>query len=352
MNHERDEQTATESPRPKAAPPPRPLHPLLALQQSAGNQAVTKLLRLETPPSARDGVSGAVDTIAEYFRNPPNADRRERLLSTLLQNRDRAAELRTAYQASQSRDLDRDLASIHGADALRALDSLDYGELRPMSKVLIAIAGAGTDTTTLFRVLKECNRAAPAGTGFARFETMWTAVVGSLPSGVFDDFRSDTLSAALDGDLDGYELVKAHATLAYGELRPIDKIYVATVQSGTDEAMLFEGLARCNPNTIEADFKAYEFRDVAFSDNATSIWDALDSELSGEDYKRALALLDREPNPEHGTFFGSNEKTRRLGGHQRLVALVKAAVGRARDQQRADHDLDRRGHRGRARGAA
>ena len=34
-----------------------------------------------------------------------------------------------------------------------------------MSKVLIALGGTGTDTTTLWRVLKECNKAAPAGTG-------------------------------------------------------------------------------------------------------------------------------------------------------------------------------------------
>ena len=155
---------------------------------------------------------------------------------------------------------------------------------------------------------------------------MWTAVTGALPSGAFDSFKSQSLAAALDDDLDGYELVKAHATLAYGDLRGIDKVYIAMVQAGTDEALLFEGLARCNPNTIEADFRDYEFRKLAFSDNATSIWDALDSELNGEDYRRALALLDREPNPEFGTFSVGKEKTRRLGGNMRLVALVKAAV--------------------------
>ena len=155
---------------------------------------------------------------------------------------------------------------------------------------------------------------------------MWTAVVSSLPAGVYDDFKGTTLSAALDGDLDGYELVKAHATLAYGDLRPIDKVYIAMVQAATDEALLFEGLARCNPDTIEADFRAYEFRGIAFFDTALSIWDALDGELYGEDYRRALALVDREPNPEYGMFFGSSEKTRPLGGDQRLVALVRAAV--------------------------
>ncbi|MDA0137902.1 hypothetical protein [Solirubrobacter deserti] len=326
MIHDREEQTQQLRSPAQAAPSPTPHRALLALQQSAGNQAVAKLLRLETTPTARDGVAAAAETIATYFINAPTSARREQLLQTLLQNRDRAAELRAAYEGTWKRDLDRDLASMGGADALRALDSLNYGELRPMSKVLIALGGAGTDTTTLFRVLKECNRAAPAGQGFARFETMWSAVTGSLPDTVFPDFKSQTLSAALDEDLDGYELVKAHATLAYGDLRPIDKVYIATIQSGTDEAMLFEGLARCNPNTIEADFQAYEFRNLAFSDNASSIWDALDAELSGEDYRRALALLGREPNPEYGWVFGSSEKTRKLGDNQRLVALVKAAV--------------------------
>ena len=71
---------------------------------------------------------------------------------------------------------------------------------------------------------------------------------------------------------------------------------------------------------------AYEFRGIAFFDTALSIWDALDGELNGEDYRRALALINREPNPESGMFFGSSEKTRPLGGDQRLVALVRAAV--------------------------
>jgi hypothetical protein len=312
--------------------PPNSAAEVLSLQRTHGNAAVTLLMRDPTPEATatprtdRDNVSAAAETIADYFINAPTAQKRERVLSTLLLNHDRAAELRSTYQASWHRDLNADLASLPAADAVRALDSLDYGELRPMSKVLIALGGAGTDTTTLWRVLKECNRAAPAGQGIARFETMWSAVVGSLPAGVFDSFRSQSLAAALDDDLNGYELVKAHATLAYGDLRPIDKVYIAMVQAGTDEALLFEGLARLNPDTVEAAFRDYEFRGVAFSDNAASIWDALDSELSGEDYRHALALVGREPNPEYGYLFGSAEKTRRLGGDQRLVALVRAAV--------------------------
>lgn len=317
---------------------------VLALQRQAGNRAASAILRPPPRPPARaetgastlqrvpgattrEGVSGAAETIADYFINAQTTVKRALMLRALLLNHDRAAELRAAYQTSWARTLDADLATLGGADALRALDSLDYGELRVMSKVLIALAGAGTDVATLFRVLRDANHCAPAGTGIGRFETMWQAVVGHLPAGLFDDFHSGTLADQLDDDLDGYELVKAHAVLAYGDLRPIDKIYLATVQAGTDEALLFEGLARCNPASVEADFTAYEFRGIALSDNATSIWDTLDSELSGEDYIRALALVDREPNPEYGVFFGSSEKTRRLGGNQRLVALVRAAVG-------------------------
>jgi hypothetical protein len=72
----------------------------------------------------------------------------------------------------------------------------------------------------------------------------------------------DTYKSSWSRDLD--------ATLAYGDLRPIDKLYIAMVQAGTDEALLFEGLGRCNANTIEADFKSYEFRGLAFDDNASS----------------------------------------------------------------------------------
>ena len=342
MSHEAGEARAPEPrvdpprPAPAVATPvaaPQQAGPtafVLQLQRTIGNTRTTQILREPTATgdrkTTRYDVGGAAETIAEYFINAKTAPKREELLTTLLVNHDRAKELRATYKSNWSRDLDADLGSLGDADALRALDSLDYGELRPMSKVLIALGGTGTDTTTLWRVLKECNKAAPAGTGIARFDAMWSAVTGSLPSGCFDSFKSQGLAAALDDDLDGYELVKAHATLAYGDLRGIDKVYIAMVQAGTDEALLFEGLARCNPNTIEADFRDYEFRKLAFSDNASSIWDALDSELSGEDYRRALALLDREPNPEYGTFSVGKEKTRRLGGNQRLVALVKAAV--------------------------
>jgi hypothetical protein len=72
----------------------------------------------------------------------------------------------------------------------------------------------------------------------------------------------DTYKSTWSRDLD--------ATLAYGDLRPIDKVCIAMAQAGTDEALLFEGLGRCNANTIEADFKRYEFRGLAFDDNASS----------------------------------------------------------------------------------
>src|SRR5215213_8226209 len=137
---------------------------VLQLQRTVGNAAVTTLLRepAATAPAqktSRDNLSAAAETIAEYFINAKTAPKREALLTTLLVNHDRAKELRDTYKSSWSRDLDADLGSLGDADALRALDSLDYGELRPMSKVLIALGGTGTDTTTLWRVLKECNKA-------------------------------------------------------------------------------------------------------------------------------------------------------------------------------------------------
>src|SRR5690349_21449804 len=91
MTHDREQQTVTEPPRPaaKTTPPPAPQLALLQLQRSAGNQAVTKLLRLEeNAPTTRDGVAAAAETIATYFINAPTSARREQLLTTLLQNRD------------------------------------------------------------------------------------------------------------------------------------------------------------------------------------------------------------------------------------------------------------------------
>ena len=218
-----------------------------------------------------------------------------------------------------------------------------------MSKVLIAIGGTGTDTTTLYR----CSRTAtarrpraPASRASRRCGPRWS---GRSVRGV-RRLQEQTLSAALDGDLDGYELVKAHATLAYGELRPVDKIYIATVQSGTDEVMLFEGLARCNLNTIEADFRrtssATSRSPTTRARSGTRWTQSSPARTTSARWRCWIA----SPTPSTG---GSSGVVRRraAGGNQRLVALVKAAVQGRRDERRADHELDRRGHRARTGGA-
>ena len=121
MTHERGEarspEPSPEAPVQAAAPGLAPagagMTParVLALQRSAGNQAVRKLLRVDTP-TTRSGVSSASYTIADYFVNAQTAPKREEALRALLLNHDRAAELRSTYQAEWGRDLDRDLATL------------------------------------------------------------------------------------------------------------------------------------------------------------------------------------------------------------------------------------------------
>ena len=62
------------------------------------------------------------------------------------------------------------------------------------------------------------------------------------------------IAGVLDDEMSGWELDKAKALLAYGELRPEDEIRIATNRSGTDESMLFAALERSNKDTVRREY--------------------------------------------------------------------------------------------------
>ncbi len=332
----RDERAAQEREAPEAgltAPANPAVAQVLSLQRGAGNRvAAAALMRHGGPgtatpapaaaPPGKAPLSSAGATAAETIYSALNVGglstpKIESVLQACLAQHGEAAALRDSYKSQYAKELDEDLKKLGDAGHVRALDYLDHGKLRSMSKLLIALAGVGTDLPTTYRVLADTHAE-------GNWNTAWTEVANDARFPLNEKFRGQTLEAALKDDLSGWELVKAIAISEYGKPRPIDQVWMAMDQAGTDEAMLFEGLAGCNGDTIEADFKAYQLRHLGGL--GTDIWDALDSELSGEDWHRALALVGWEENPEAG-WFNSKKKVRKITGGNRLVALVKAGIG-------------------------
>ena len=84
-----------------------------------------------------------------------------------------------------------------------------------MSKLLIALAGAGTDLPTTYRVLADSHAE-------GRWNEAWVEVANDPRFGLNARFRGQTLEMALKDDLSGWELVKAIAISEYGKPRPID----------------------------------------------------------------------------------------------------------------------------------
>jgi hypothetical protein len=233
------------------ARPAPPAHALHALQATAGNRATASLLQVQreppaaplptvaTPKTSRDSVSALAETIYQALHvGGLSSDETEAILRGLLQNHDRAADLRRVYQETYKLDLDTDLRGLGVVNALKAHEYLEHGRLRAVVKLAIALRGLGADTTTLWRVLKEVYDEKDVA-------AKWNALK-SAP-GLEDFAKEASLDESLDDDLDGYELTKARAILDHGDLQAVDKIVIALSQAGTDEALLFKGLAAANP---------------------------------------------------------------------------------------------------------
>jgi hypothetical protein len=247
------------------------------------------------------------------------AEKIEAVLKTLIEHRDQADEVRRLYKEEHDLELDADLERLGPANGLRARDYLAHGKLRTMSKLLIALDGIGTDAPTVYRVLADAHKEGD-------WNGEWAKVVGEPRNTLAASFRGESLEEALDGDFDGADLVKALAIVNHGELRAIDRVFIAMDEAGTDEALLFEGLAGCDDATIERDFDAYAYRKHSALAIGKSIFHVLSDELSGEDYKRALALIGYEADPDKWLPGATDVRKLRTS---KLVAIVKAATSGA-----------------------
>lgn len=276
-----------------------------ALQGRAGNHAVQTLLVQRdhhnggasggggAPPVAGpDGTPirrterGTIENIAEsihWVLHISYSDAgRDRLLRHLIENQDRIGELQSHYSQRHTIALLDDIkAELTREDALRAYDYMTYGRLRAVSKVMLAIDGAGTAAEILWRSLTEAH-----GEGDAA--TKWSQLLAA-PLPICERWRGQRdLDGALADDLEGADLDKGKALWRYGQLRPIDKIRVATNGAGTDVPLLMDGLRAADAATVRQEYRSYynEDLDTLLFDTPTS-----NGELSGGDADRARALL-------------------------------------------------------------
>ncbi len=262
-----------------------------AMQRSAGNQAVARLVQREGPdvPTAvrrttRSSVETACSEIDRLLSigivTEPMA---EVVLHLLLLNADRATELRETYLRNHHRTLNSDLVFMGPENELRAHEYLLVGRLRPIAKVMIAMSGLGTAEGTLWRVLTEAAPTAVGDWDRLKADHAGLAIVNSFSENLYD---------ALDGDFDGADLDKAWALARFGQLRPEDKIRIATNQAGTDLPLLWEGLRSANPATIAASYEReyHESLEELLFDQGSGE-DATMGELSAHDVEYARSLL-------------------------------------------------------------
>jgi hypothetical protein len=273
---------------------------VLALQASAGNAAVNQLMRngaatatppapgAATPQTTRTGVVGANDAIYMALAIGGVSDQdRESVLREVLLNHDRLSELKADYEARYHRELAAHILEACGEEtALRADEYMEWGRLRPVAKILLAVDGAGTSDETLFRVIPEAFRDGdPVG--------KWQQLV-SRPHPMAQRWASTTIDQALEGDLSDGDLDKGRALLRFGRLRPVDKIRVAVNEAGTNEVLLFEGLREATRESIRAEYETEYHESLErrlFDQRDESGRVITEGELSGEDEAYAKELL-------------------------------------------------------------
>ena len=233
-----------------------------------------------------------MDLYGWLVANTPNT---ERILMTILLQRDHNKELESTYATKfPGRTLNADLGKLGWADAVRARSYLQHGTLRAADKLYIAIHGTFTDLTTIRRVLPQVYSLRQEGKGNA--EQQFRDSYGTdypddakLPNG--EDSR---LGGALAKEMlaaNFSDRFDAWAVLAYGSPRPADQIKIATVDgpAGVQDAKLFEALQRPDIATIKSDFeKSY----------GQPLKDYLDKELFQHTRLRALIFVDDEVKAE------------------------------------------------------
>lgn len=309
---------------------------LLGLQRQAGNAATTAMVaRLAGRAGIARGagtsvvqrLTGDVGTLQRY---PPGeipsvvgkavTELHENLvlktntnvavvLEQLLLVKGHKKELKDDYQTSHKRDLDADLkAKLSWDNYARAHAYLEYGRLRVADKIYIAVKQPMADEVTVLRVVGDIHKLGSEDTNaedefVKEYGADFGPIVYKLPNG-----KSSKIAAAifatrigLSEDL-GYKIA---AILAFGKIRPIDKVVIAVAPvTSTNAPLLFDGLQSEQPKILKDDFKA-SYAQLAGGDLTQWITDK--TTLHTEN--RALMLLDETVEP-----------------HQRLVRTIEIST--------------------------
>ncbi len=225
------------------------------------------------------GVEEAVRNLTLWLAMPSPAAHTEQIFQTLLLQKGHAEDLKAEFQKTAGRELESAFeAGLSGNDLIRAKRYLQYGTLRLADKIYFAANGAGTDEDTLYRLMPQAHQQ-----------------IAELDNDLRNDYGQDyshdeklpdgqvsRSAGLLEDEMSGWELDQAKAYLAYGELRPVDQIRIATNRIGTDEDMLFAALEKSNKSTVRQ-----EYQD-SYNENLDEL---LDSEISGKDKERADLIL-------------------------------------------------------------
>lgn len=227
-------------------------------------------------------VEQAARDLTLWFAMPNPGAHREEIFRAMLLLKGRGEELKQAFQENAGRDLMEAIdVNLSQKDAIRAKRYLQYGTLRLADKIFFATKEGATDEETLYRLVPQVRaNLKQVDTDFIVDYGQDYATDGKLPNG-----QVSRIAGVLDDEMSGWELDKAKALLAYGELRPEDEIRIATNRPGTDESMLFAALERSNKDRVRQEYLQSYGEDL----------DALlASELSGDDKKRADLILSKK----------------------------------------------------------
>lgn len=221
----------------------------------------------------------AARDLTVWLAMPNPGAHKEEIYRTFLLFRGHGEELKVAFEQAAGRNLIGALeAGLSGDDLIRAKRYLQYGTLRLADKIYFAAHGAGTDEDTLWRLMPETHaNLAQVDSDLATDYSQDYPRDGALPDG-----KMSRVAGILEDELSGWELDKAKALLAFGQLRPVDDIRIATNRTGTEEDMLFQALERCNRATVRQEYL------TAYNENLDQL---LTSELSGDDLRRAQLTL-------------------------------------------------------------
>lgn len=249
-------------------PPSTQSHAVLRLQQTAGNAATAAWLQraaatAPAPPRQQAAAEPAVQRLAK----PGDVDAAvmdlhealvlknvapvEAVLQTILLQKDQRQAVRQKYTDTHHRDLMQDLERLGGNDTIRGQRYLEYGTLRPADKLYFTISGWGVDMTTMDGVLGRLHGELISAED--DFSNTYSKQFGNRREKLPNNTESSIAAAIVDHMINAsfsleWELTKAKALLAYGTLRPADRVRIAVSGRLINETEMLVGALSLDPN--------------------------------------------------------------------------------------------------------